>query len=284
MKLFNLEGIPMKKGKVKKIIRYTAIGILAVILVASLLFSLFGDKLIRVAIETGARKALQVDVRLEKISTSLLRGKVDLVNFEIDNPQGYQHESFMKVEHVFVNLNTPSLLSDTIEMDMIQLENINLVIEQKGTTNNLKEILSNLPKSDPTEPKPEPEPTEEGAGKNFRIKVLEINNIEVKAKLLPIPGRADTVTLKIKPICLENLGTDEKIDAAGLTAKILKAISKGIAEQGADILPTEMIGSIGDELSKQGEALLKGTENIGKSATDAIKGLGGLFKKKEKEE
>ncbi len=270
MKLFNLEGIPMKKGKVKKIVRYTAIGILAVILVASLLFSLFGDRLTRVAVETGARKALQVDVRLEKISTSLLRGKVDLVNFEIDNPQGYQHESFMKVGHVFVNLNTPSLLSNTIEMDMIQLENINLVIEQKGTTNNLKEILSNLPKSEPTEPKPEAKPKEEGAGKNFRIKVLEINNIEVKAKLLPTPGRADTVTLTLKPIRLENLGTAEKIDTAALTAKILNAISKGIAEQGTDVLPTEMIGSIGDKL--------------GKSTTDALKGLGGLFKKKEKEE
>ena len=99
--------------------------------------------------------------------------------------------------------------------------------------------------------------------------------------MLPIPGQADTVTLRIKPIRMENLGTDEKIDFAGLTAKILKAISKGVAEQGAGVLPTDMIGSIGDELGKQGEALLKGTKDIGKSATG---GIGGLFKKKEKEE
>ncbi len=261
----------MKKGKVKKIVRYTAIGILAVILVASLLFSLFGDRLTRVAVETGARKALQVDVRLEKISTSLLRGKVDLVNFEIDNPQGYQHESFMKVGHVFVNLNTPSLLSDTIEMNMIQLENINLVIEQKGTTNNLKEILSNLPKSDPTGSKPEKDPKKEGQSKNFSIRVLEINNIEVKAKLLSTPGRADTVTLKLKPIRLENLGTDGEFDTAALAAEILKAISIEITKQGTDVLPREMLDSVKDEL--------------GKTATDAaLKGLGDLFKKKEKEE
>ena len=50
------------------------------------------------------------------------------------------------------------------------------------------------------------------------------------------------------------------------------------------MLPTDMIGSIGDELGKQGEALLKGTKDIGKSATDAIGGLGGLFKKKDNEE
>jgi hypothetical protein len=190
----------------------------------------------------------------------------------------------LKLGHAYMDLDVSSLTSDTIEMNMVQLENINLVIEQKSTTNNLKEILNNLPTSESTESEPKPEPAEEGTGKNVRIKVLEINNIEVKAKLLPIPGQADTVTLRIKPIRLENLGTHEKIDMAGVTAKILKAISKGIAEQGADVLPTDMIGSIGDELGKQGKALLKGTEDIGKSTTDAIKDLGGLFKKKEEKE
>ena len=199
---------------------------------------------------------------------------------EIGNPEGYNHPTFLKMGRAYMDLDVLSLMSDTIEMEKVQLDEMHLVIEQKGKTNNLKEILNNLPKSEPTEP----EPAEEGAGKNVRIKVLEINNIEVKAKLLPIPGQADTVTLRIKPIRMENLGTDEKIDFSGLTAKILKAISKGVAEQGADVLPTDMIGSIGDGLGKPGEALLKGTQDIGKSDTDAIGGIGDLFKKKEKEE
>jgi len=271
----------MAKKKTKRIIKGILIGWLALILVSVLLFKLYGNQLLRTAIVTGAEKALQVDVRLESIDVKVLAGKVDIQNMEINNPEGYQHPTFLKLGHAYMDLNVSSLTSDTIEMSMVQIENIKLVIEQKGKTNNLKEIVSNLPKSKPTEPQPEPEPAEEGAGKNFRIKVLEINNIEVKAKLLPVPGRADTVTLRIKPIRLENLGTDEKIDAAGLTAKILEAISKGIAEQGTDVLPTEMIGSIGDELGKQGEALLKGTQDVGKSATDAVKGVGDLFKKKE---
>ncbi|MHC5159628.1 MAG: hypothetical protein ACYSN8_06320, partial [Planctomycetota bacterium] len=215
------------------------------------------------------------------IDLRVVGGKVDLKNMEIDNPEGYTHPTFLKMGRAYMDLDVLSLMSDTVEMEMVQLEDINLVIEQKGTTNNLKEILNNLPKSDPIEPEEEPEPTEEGTGKNVRIKVLEINTVEVKAKLLPIPGQADTVTLRIKPIRLENLGTDEKIDMAGVTAKVLKAISKGIAEQGADVLPTDMIGSIGEELGKQGKALLKGTQDVGKSAADTIKDLGGLFKKKE---
>ncbi|MHC4883378.1 MAG: hypothetical protein ACYTCV_12415 [Planctomycetota bacterium] len=53
-----------------------------------------------------------------------------------------------------------------------------------------------------------------------------------------------------------------------------------------------MIGSITDELSKQGQELLKSgqdagkellesTKDIGKEATDAVKGIGDIFKKKE---
>lgn len=261
----------MKKGKAKKVITFIAIGLLAIIIIAMVLFTLFGDKLIRTAIETGGKKALQVDVRLEDISLSLLRGEVELTNLDIDNPQGYEHSSFMKIGYGHLNLNTGSLMSDTIKMEKIQFDDVKLVIEQKDGTNNLKEILDNLPKSESTKSKPKKESQKEGQGKNFSIKVLEINNIEVKAKLFSTPGRADEITLKLKPIRLENLGTDEVFDTAALAAEILKAISIEITKQGADVLPREMLDSIKDEL--------------GKSATDAaLKGLGDLFKKKEKEE
>jgi hypothetical protein len=111
--------------------------------------------------------------------------------------------------------------------------------------------------------------------------------------LIPgIPGRADQVTLPPINIRLENVGTAEKIDMAGLIRKIITEISKGIADKGKDLLPTDMIGSITDELSKQGQELLKSgqdagtellesTKDIGKEATDAVKGIGDIFKKKE---
>ena len=259
----------MKKGK--KVIIFVAVGLLAVIVAVALIFFLFGDKLIEAAIETGGSKAMQVDVRLENISTSLLRGKVELNNLEIGNPKGYEHPSFMTIGYGHLDLNTGSLMSDTIEMDKIQFDNIKLIVEQKEDTNNLMQILDNLPKSEPTESKPEDKPKEEGQGKDFRIKVIEINDIEVKVEMPPISGRADAVTLKINPIRLENIGTKEKVDMAGLAETILRAISERIAEQGADLLPEEMLDSIEDEL--------------GKETTDALtKGIGDLFKKKDKEE
>lgn len=271
----------MAKGKVKKIVTFLGIGLLVVIIAVALLFQLVGDRAIKAGIEVGAKKALQVDVRLENISVSLLRGKVELTNFEIDNPEGYKHPTFMKLGHAYLALDTGSLFSDTIVMKKIQLDNISVVIEQKGMTSNLNEILNNLPKSEETtEPEAKPE-GEEKAGKNFRIDVLEINGVEVKAKLLPIPGRADTVTLKLKPIRLENIGSEEKVDASELTAKIIKAIAGGIADQGKDLLPTDMIGSVADDLAKQGDKLLETGKDLGKEATGILKGLNPFQKKEE---
>jgi len=280
----------MAKGKVKKIIVVVLAVLLVLILAAVLAFKLYGDQLIRTGVIAGAQKALQVDVRLEGVGLKLLAGEASLTNLEIDNPEGYNNPTFLKLGHAYVDLGVSTLLSDTVEIETVQLEDINLVIEQKGMTNNLKDILNNLPKSSPAES--ETKPAEEGAGKNLRIKVLEIKNVQVEAKLLPIPGRADQVKLPPINIRLENVGTGEKIDMAGLITKIISEISKAIAEQGKNLLPTDMIGSLTDELSKQGQQLLQsgqeagqqlleGTKDIGKGATDAVKGIGDIFKKKE---
>ncbi len=266
------------KSKGKKILSIIVITLLVLIVAVIILFNVFGDQAIRAGIVAGAQTALKVDVRLENISTALLQGKVELTNLEIDNPEGYQHENFMKLGHAYVALDTGSIFSDTVVIDKIQLDNISVTIEQKGTTSNLQAILDNLPKSEPSDEEAKPETEETKAGKDLRINTLDINGVEVKAKLLPIPGRADTVTLKLKPIHMENIGTEEKVDAADLTAKIIKAIAGGIAEQGKDLLPLDMVGDIGSELTKQGGQLLDAGKDLGEEATGMLKGL---FKKKE---
>jgi len=269
----------MAKGKVKKIATVVGVVLLILILTAAVIFKLYGNQLIRKGIIAGAQKTLQVGVRLDSVSLKVLAGKADLKNLEIDNPEGYKNPTFLKLGHAFVDLNVSSLLSDTVEIETVQIEDINLVIEQNGLSNNLKDILNNLPESQPAEP--ETKPAKKGAGKNIQIKVLEIKNVQVEAKLLPIPGRADQVKLPPINIRLENIGTAEKIDMAGLTKKILTEISKAVADKGKGLLPTDMVDSLGDELKELSGQLLEDTKDIGKGATDVIKGIGDIFKKKE---
>jgi len=93
------------------------------------------------------------------------------------------------------------------------------------------------------------------------------------------PGKADTVTLDIAPIKMTNLGSDSKLDAGILSAKIMLAIAEGVTEQGVGVLPEEIIGTMQSTLKRTvdlGKAATKEAEKIldvGKDALDIFKGL-----------
>jgi hypothetical protein len=235
---------------------------------------------LKIGIETGAEKALKVGVRLDNISLSILGGKLNLNNLEVDNPQGYQNPNLLKVSSAYMALNIRSLLSDTVEMEKMQFDNISLAIEQKGLTSNLQEILNNLPKSD-APPQPGAKPS-----KQLKIRELQINGVAVNVKLMPVPGRADTLNLQLSPITLTNLGGGEEINVEELTAIILKAIAGGVMEKGKGVLPLDMIDDLGkgvlgvgqEAIEGVGKEIIKGVDDVGKGATEAIRGI---FQKKE---
>ncbi len=274
---------------------WIAVVLVALVVLAVVLFTLFGNSALKMGIETAGTNTLKVPVSLKDINLSLLGGIVRMNDLVIGNPTGYQHPDFLTMGQGYVKLKMGSLLSNKIEIDTIRLDKIELVIEQKGiTTNNLQEILGALPKAESTgKPEKEGQPGQQGQGRNLLIRELAINGADVKVKLLPLPGKADTITLRLAPIRLENIGTEEPIDTAKLTGIILNAIARGIAEQGRDLLPTDIIGPLSEQLAAQGRKILeggigttletgkgviKGGEDVGRQATDALKGL---FDKKD---
>lgn len=275
-----------KKSPLKKIVYI----ILIIILIVPVLVTIFGDKALKAGIETAASKTLKVDVTLDDVSLSLLAGSVELENLIIPNPEGYENLNLLEAGKAKIDVGLKSLMSDTVEIDDMIFNDITVVIEQKGFTNNLQQILDTLPKPDekPDDKTDDKEKTE----KNLLIKNLELNNITVKIKLIPLPGKLDTIPLKLAPIKMTDLGTDNKMSIATLTAKILGAIAMGVAEQGVGIIPDEIIGPIkgvlgtGSEvILKSGEEVLKGAGEVLKIGTDAGKdiseGIKGLFKKKK---
>jgi hypothetical protein len=272
--------------KLRKVLTIVLVVIVALIVVAGVLINLFADRAVKIGIETAATKALNVGVSVDGVKLSIMAGKLALGNLVINNPPGYQHPKLLELKQAHVEVDIRSLLSDTVEIREIKLDGAEVTLEQRGiTSNNLQDVIKSIPSS----PKSETQPS----GKKLHIDNLELSNITVKAKLLPIPGKADTVTLKLAPIKMTNLGGDNKLDTAALSSKILVAITQGIAEQGAGVLPDDMLGSLkstlaktaelGKEVLKTGENLgkdiLKTTEDLGKGLSEGFKGL--LKPKKE---
>jgi hypothetical protein len=278
----------------RKFISFIVVVVLLLIVGVAVVINLFGDAALKAGVETGASKALKVGVAVEDISLGIFAGKLNINDLVVDNPEGYANPSFLELGSGFVHLNTRSLLSDTVEIETIQLNNVGVTIEQKGMTSNLKEILDNLPKSEPVE---EEKPSEKEA-KKLLVKKLDIEGVKVTVKLLPIPGRADNLTLALAPIHMENIGSDEPINTPELVSKILLAIAGGIAEKGKGVLPMDMLDNISTQLGEHGlkvlemgtdileggkdvgTDLLESGKDIGKEATEALKGLN-PFQKKE---
>jgi len=295
--------------KIVKTLRIMGIILLILVIVLVIAFHLFGTKAIKIGIEAGATEALKVPVAVEDVNLSILAGKAGVKNLIIDNPSGYQNEKMLELGLAQVDLDMTSVLSETIRIEDIQLKKVNVVLEQKGLTNNIQEVLNGMSSESPEPETKEEQPSEKPAkNKKLLIENLQINEVSVKVKLLPIPGKKDTLVLKLAPITMTNLGSDNKMDIAALTNKILLAIVGGIAKQGAGVLPDEIIKPLGDSLKILGataEVILKETgkvieeggkvlKDVGKTGKQALdetkkvgedlkKGLGDLFKPKDKD-
>lgn len=278
---------------------YTVVVVIAVLLIIAVIaINLFADSAVKIGIESAGTNALKVGVAVDSVDLSILGGKIGFQNLVIDNPPGYENEKLLELGQAKIAVDTGSLLTDIVNIKDIQLDGVSVVLEQKGiTSNNLQDIMKSLPAKD----KESTEPSEP-AGKKLHIDNLEITNAQVKVKLLPIPGKADTLTLKLDPIKMTDLGGENDIDTGALVSKVLLALAGGIAKQGAGLLPDDMLGSLTAQLGKLdalpaalldtggkvldagkdvGGDIIKGAEDAGKGITDGIKGL---FKPKEDKE
>lgn len=268
--------------KKHKILRVVLLVIIVLVVSIVVLIHLFGNSALKAGIETAASKTLGVEVSIDDMDFSILRGKVSFQGLVIDNPPGYKHDKLLEVGNARIAVSIGSLLKDTINIKEIMFDGVNVVIEQKGiTSNNLQDIIKALPKAD-AEPEEKTEETAKPA-KKLHIDKLELTNITVKVKLLPIPGKADTVTLKLDPILMTDLGSDDKLDVAALSSKILLAIATGVTKQGAAKLPKGMTDGMKATLSKatelgktaaeEGKKLLEEGKDTGKGIIEGFKGL-----------
>ena len=238
---------------------------------------LFAERAVKLGIEKGGSAALPVDVNVGDVHLSIMSGKLALSDLMIKNPKGYKHANLLELKSGSVQVDVRSLLSDVVNIKEIKLDGAVVVLEQKDLLhNNVKDVITALPKGSEDEA-----PTE---GKKLHIDELVISNTTVKVKLLPLPGKVDTIPIELATIKMSNLGSDNKLSTPKLVSRILSAIARGIAEQGAGILPDDLVGGLSAELGKTldvGKKMIEGAGDIGKEIESGLKGILKLNKKEE---
>ena len=263
----------------KKIILIVAGVVVVAVIALVVILTLSLDSLVKKGVETVGPQITKTEMKLDKVSISILSGSGALHGFTLGNPEGYKTPSAIQFGEASVGVRPGSVLSDKIHVTHVKVLGPEITFEGSlGTKNNLGKIMENVeattgggaePK---TADKPASEPAGSGASQKLQVDDFLISGAKVNVSMTMLGGKALSVT--IPDIHFTNLGSGpEGITAGELTKKVLSRVN-------AETL--KAVEKAVSDLGKQATDLLKGatSEETTKALDKATKGVGDLFKKK----
>jgi len=245
-------------------------GVVIVILgIAVVVISANLGKIVRKALLTWGPELTGTDIQVEDIDISLFRGDLKVTKLVIGNPEGYKTPSILEIEEMHVKMDTMSVFSDVIHIQLIEIKSPQITYEVGLGNSNVGTLLDRLTKAEEAEEQ-QPEESEEGGKRVVIDKVnVEDGSIHLAAKItgghaLPIP---------LPDIHLSDIGkTKEEVRA--------EAIARGEKpDEGASILTAtcEVLSSIFTsalEAVKNGAGVVvDGVKDAAGSVVDSVKGI-----------
>ncbi len=253
----------------KRLIKILAIIVIVVAVLAGLSHLYLGHA-IKAAVNQIGPRVLGVPVELDHAAIHLLRGKVDLAGLRIGNPEGFDTPHLMTMQSLSVDLDTASIMGDTVTIRHIHINDPEITFEQNLTGNNLGALLKNLEKPE-KEPAPAKEPAAEQVepdaatpGKKVVIEDFQLRGAQVNVSL---PGMSDkAIPVPLPPVVMTDIG---KESGGASLPEIIARVVKGVMESVTKAVAASA-GVLGDGVKLLG----KGAAAAGDAALDAGKAAG----------
>lgn len=228
----------MKKGK---LVRRIVIGVVVLVVVAVAGVWLRIDSLAKRAVERGGEFALGVPTTVDTLTLSLVGGSLRMDRLNIANPTGFGSNHLMRSGRFEMAVRPGSVLSDTIEIPMFELNGLDLNIEAKGLKTNIAAVLEHVRKLGGSGEAGQPAPQQQTrGGKKVRVNRVVIRDVVAHVVL---PG-GRPLTVKVPTIELNNVSSDKPIDVAELIGRLMPAIVAAVLEQGKEIIPAELLAGL----------------------------------------
>lgn len=292
----------------KKKILWT-LAIIFVLLVSGLLIVWSRlDSIVRTVVQSQSQEQLKVPTQLAGANVSLMGGAVSLTDLVIGPPAGFKDNIFTLGE-VGVKVSYGELSKQPVHIQSINLDKPRLVLEQSGGKFNIKALMDNLPKAEPTDT------SKDSSTMRLIIDSLTISDATVVIKPgLGLAGLDKDIEIKIPTLQMKNIGNDDSAQNGAALKEVVmlasremaaKAVEVGnlpeplklalsgdldnLTKQFADKLGHEAQKALGDvqaQVQQQADKAVKGVQdNVQKEADKAVgnllNGLGGN-KNKEK--
>ncbi|NLB65580.1 MAG: AsmA family protein [Lentisphaerae bacterium] len=260
------------------------LGIILVLAILLVVAEFTLDKVILTAFNKAAPAALGVDATLENASLSLFRGKASLEGLHIGNPEGYKTDGLFDLGSIAIKLDVRSLLSKTIIIREITIQDMALTYEKGLLNSNLGALIDQLAGDDDDEPKEKDEAKDKKEkkkdGKKVVIEKLAISgskmNVSITGAAALTGGGA--IPIPLPPITLTDLGKEkEGVTVIEAVQNVLKAIlgAAGSAITGAGGLVADGAKAIGEGALAVGEGALDAGKAVVGGAADAGKAVVG---------
>ncbi len=238
----------------KMLARVVLIALFLIIIVVMIgFFSI--DGIIKNQVQVRASSALGVPTYLQNASLNILGGSLTLNGLAVANPAGYQGKYLLTMGTGAVTVNTGSLLSKTIQISEIYLDNVHITLDQSGLSSNLADVLANAHKysaattsSAPVGTAPKtgaPSTSSAAGGKRLAIGEIVIPNCSVTLRLALAKGTNGAgVTFKLHKIIIKKPldPNGRPLRLADLTTVILSQIAMQIAQNSH--LPQALSGAL----------------------------------------
>ena len=264
-------------GLVRRLLIWTAIGLVVFVLLVALVIGLFLDSAVKRGVETVGPMLTKVPVKVDSVSLGVLSGSGRIKGLEVGNPQGFKAPLAISVGSARLELVPSSLLADKVVIRLIDIQAPEITFETDFKGNNLKKIRSNIEEAMGSNNQ-QPAKTTTNApagnaaaqGKKLEVDEVVISGAKFHLAVTALGGEAAMVS--VPDIRFTDLGKGpEGITAAELADKILGKLESAGLEA--------LSGSSGD-LKKAAQSFGK---ELGKSMTNSADGisksLGDLLKK-----
>lgn len=236
------------------------LGIAVAVLVLLLVFlQFFLGHTIKLAVNKAGSAILKTDVRIENVHARILSGKLKIDGILIGAPEGFDANVF-EMNNLTVDIDVPSLFSDTIHIREVTILDPIVTYELKGLNSNLSALLAPFEKKDGGEEKEvkeekpaEKEPAEKKPAKKLMIDKFLFQGGKVrmavasgKGAVLPLPnieladigkksGGATGVEVAYEVLKSITSGTLSAVagvvgDVGGLAVDDVKAVTGAAAE------------------------------------------------------
>jgi hypothetical protein len=224
------------------------------------------DPMVQAAVTEGVGYTTQQETQLESADIGLFSGKLAFEGLEIANPPGFEETPLLRIGAFRTTLDMAASSRARIELDLVELADLELALELKGTESNVTQLIKRLrdlqEQLKETQPKPGGEappksPSPEQAGPEIGIEKIRISGVSASLRISEVPKISGVYKLDVPDMLLENFSSD--MDHATMiewTAHVLETILTSALTAGEGQFPGQWQGLLAKGLKD--EQLMQG--------------------------